>query len=97
VEIYISKASENHLFIRFPYDAGYIDNMRQIPGARWDKPNRAWKIGYTYLNVERFMDLFDGCPVTVDSELGQECEPLVERFGENKEESVEQADDARHI
>lgn len=84
MEIHISKASENHLFIRFPYDAGYIDNMRQIPGARWDKPNRAWKIGYTYLNVERFMDLFDGCPVAVDSELGQECEPLAERFGERR-------------
>jgi hypothetical protein len=81
MEVTICKGNEHVLIVRFPYAIAYVEKMRQIPGARWDREARVWKFGYTYMNVERFIALFNGCPVVVNDELGLECEPLERHFG----------------
>jgi exodeoxyribonuclease VII large subunit len=37
-------AGGNHLLIRFAYREDLVDEVRALPGRRWDKQNKTWKV-----------------------------------------------------
>ena len=45
------------LLIRFPYSEYLVDEVRGLPGRRWDKANRVWKVPTEHAEaaVEAFM------------------------------------------
>lgn len=36
--------SDDHLVLTFPYDKQEVDNIKLIPGAKWDKVARVWRV-----------------------------------------------------
>jgi SNF2 family DNA or RNA helicase len=40
--------SINKLYVRFPYDAGYIARVKEIPSAKWDSTQRTWFVEPVY-------------------------------------------------
>jgi len=40
--------SINKLYVRFPYDQGYIARVKEIPSAKWDANTRTWFIDPVY-------------------------------------------------
>ena len=40
--------SLNKLYVRFPYDQGYIARVKEIPSAKWDSNTRTWFVDPVY-------------------------------------------------
>ncbi len=44
-------AVEGWATLRFPYDAGVIAQLKAIPGSRWDKDARVWRVPQNSLSI----------------------------------------------
>lgn len=44
---------DDHLALIFPYDRDQVAEIKRIPGAKWDKIGRAWRIPMTSLDSAR--------------------------------------------
>ncbi len=40
-----------HLLIRFPYNPLIVEDVKSIPGRRWDPPNKVWRVPVAQLDV----------------------------------------------
>ena len=45
--------SNNHLVFDFPYDMAQVAEIKQIPGAKWDKVGRVWRVPMSSLEEAR--------------------------------------------
>ena len=45
--------ADNHLAVIFDYDADAVAEIKQIPGAKWDRTARVWRVPLTSLDAVR--------------------------------------------
>jgi SNF2 family DNA or RNA helicase len=45
--------SDDHLVLTFPYDPKEVENVKLIPGAKWDKVAKVWRVPMSSLNFAR--------------------------------------------
>lgn len=45
--------SDDHLVLNFPYDPKEVENVKLIPGAKWDKVAKVWRVPMSSLNFAR--------------------------------------------
>ena len=44
---------DNHLLLQWPFDRAEVDSIKLIPGAKWDRVHRAWRVPVTSLGPAR--------------------------------------------
>ena len=44
---------DDHLVLTFPYDKKEVENVKLIPGAKWDKVGRVWRVPMSSLDFAR--------------------------------------------
>ena len=72
--------ADDHLVIDSPYDAAQVADTKRIPGARWDKVARVWRIPMTSLDAaRRFAEKWDLWvdPAVLIFTLPSEAQPFV--------------------
>ena len=72
--------ADDHLVIDSPYDAAQVTDTKRIPGARWDKVARVWRIPMTSLDAaRRFAEKWDLWvdPAVLTFTLPSEAQPFV--------------------
>ena len=57
----------NEIILDFPFDAGQVEEIKRISGARWDKIGRVWRLPITAINEGREFALRHNFEVTVDA------------------------------
>lgn len=57
----------NEIILDFPFDAGQVEEIKRISGARWDKIGRVWRLPITSINEGREFALRHNFEVTVDA------------------------------
>lgn len=45
--------NDDHLVLDFPYEANQVAEIKQIPGAKWDKLAKVWKVPMSSINFAR--------------------------------------------
>lgn len=45
--------ADDHLVLTFPYDKQEVDNIKLIPGAKWDKVARVWRVPMSSIGFAR--------------------------------------------
>lgn len=45
--------SDDHLVLTFPYDPKEVENVKLIPGAKWDKVAKVWRVPMSSINFAR--------------------------------------------
>lgn len=64
MKLYIDK---NEIVLDFPFDAGQVAEIKQIPGARWDKITRVWRLPITSIEMGRQFALRHKFDVSIDA------------------------------
>ena len=44
---------DDHLLLKWPFDRAEVDSIKLIPGAKWDRVHRAWRVPVTSLGPAR--------------------------------------------
>ena len=44
---------DNHLLLQWPFNRDEVESMKLIPGAKWDRVHRAWRVPVTSLGPAR--------------------------------------------
>ena len=44
---------DDHLLLQWPFDRAEVDSIKLIPGAKWDRVHRAWRVPVTSLGPAR--------------------------------------------
>lgn len=44
---------DDHLLLKWPFDRAEVDSIKLIPGAKWDRIHRAWRVPVTSLGPAR--------------------------------------------
>ena len=57
----------NEIILDFPFDAGQVEEIKRISGARWDKIGRVWRLPITSINEGREFALRHNFEVTIDA------------------------------
>ena len=57
------------LVIQFPYRDDLVDEVRMIPGRRWDRDNKVWRVPVD--EVSRVVNTFRPHGFTLDSGVGE--------------------------
>lgn len=57
----------NEIILDFPFDAGQVAEIKRIPGAKWDKISRVWRLPITSINEGREFALRHKFEVTIDA------------------------------
>jgi len=45
--------ADDHLLLKWPFDRAEVDSIKLIPGAKWDRVHRAWRVPVTSLGPAR--------------------------------------------
>lgn len=45
--------ADDHLLLKWPFDRAEVDSIKLIPGAKWDRIHRAWRVPVTSLGPAR--------------------------------------------
>lgn len=64
MKLYIDK---NEIVLDFPFDAGQVAEIKQIPGARWDKIARVWRLPITSIDMGRQFAMRHKFDVSIDA------------------------------
>lgn len=57
----------NEIVLDFPFDASQVAEIKQIPGAKWDKLTRVWRLPITSINEGREFAMRHNFDVTIDA------------------------------
>jgi len=63
MRLYLEK---NEIVLDFPFNQAQVNEIKQIPGARWDKISRVWKLPLTSIGEGRDFALRHNFSVSVD-------------------------------
>ena len=58
---------DDHLLLQWPFDRAEVDSIKLIPGAKWDRVHRAWRVPVTSLGPAREFAADIG--LTIDSDV----------------------------
>ena len=74
--INVSEGNNGTLIVRFPYNADWINKIKDINGRRWCKENKYWLIPYTKSSVEKLLDSFGDSIVKFQPSLFSELSSI---------------------
>lgn len=60
---------DDQVVLDFPYDAGQVAEVKAIPGAKWDRVARVWRVPATHLGEARAFAVKHGFTLHPDVEL----------------------------
>ena len=63
MRLYLEK---NEIVLDFPFDQAQVNELKQIPGARWDKLNKVWRLPLTSMREGRDFALRHNFSVSID-------------------------------
>jgi len=53
----VLRLEDDHLVLDFPYDPEQVAGVKQIPGAKWDKVSRVWRLPMSSVDEARYFAL----------------------------------------
>ena len=71
----------NEIILDFPFDAGQVEEIKRISGAKWDKISRVWRLPITSINEGREFALRHNFEVTIDALKFSVPVPAIGRTG----------------
>lgn len=63
MKVYFEK---NEVVLDFPFDKSQVDEIKRIPGAKWDRTGRVWRLPVTSISAGRDFAIKHGFDVTID-------------------------------
>jgi SNF2 family DNA or RNA helicase len=63
MKLYFEK---NEVVFDFPFERSQVDELKSIPGAKWDKGNKVWRLPVTSIQAGRDFAIKHGFDVTID-------------------------------
>lgn len=63
MKVYFEK---NEVVLDFPFDKAQVDEIKRIPGAKWDRGGRVWRLPVTSITAGRDFAIKHGFDVTID-------------------------------
>ena len=77
--------NDDHLILDFPYDASQVNELKQVPGAKWDKLAKVWRVPMASIKtVREFAQKYE-FDIETDVLLFDLPEPDNQVFGIKKE------------
>lgn len=63
MKVYFEK---NEVVLDFPFDKGQVEEIKLIPGAKWDRSSKVWRLPVTSIQAGRDFAIRHGFDVTID-------------------------------